>query len=150
MNREHRKAFDFVIRNDISIEVVKVERGHPHPYEADRVIDFYSVEVSRGTESFIKKWTLGDLGLDDEDYTFPALVYGVFSRIPLYLYSSFEEYAMECGAKTKEVAKIWYENDLELHKNARRVFGNLFYKIQSIFDDETNDDCTWQYETNDD
>lgn len=96
MDYDFNKAFDFVTRNGISIKVVKVERNHPHPYEAGEMVDLYSVEVKRGTESFIKKWALGDLDLDDENYTYPALVYGVLHRIPLYFQERFEDYARDC------------------------------------------------------
>jgi hypothetical protein len=136
MDSDYKEAFDFVTRNGISIKVVKVERDQPHPYEAGELVDLYCVEVKRGAESFLKKWTLDDLDLDDEDYTYPALVYGVLHRIPLYFQESFEEYAMDCGSETEEqrrVAKIWYENDLELLANARRVFGDLYDEIETVF-----------------
>ena len=142
MDYDFNKAFDFVTRNGISIKVVKVERNHPHPYEAGEVVDLYSVEVKRGTESFIKKWALGDLDLDDEDYSYPALVYGVLHRIPLYFQERLEEYARDCGAETEEqrrTAKIWYENDLELLANARRVFGELYDEIETVFSYEPGD-----------
>jgi hypothetical protein len=132
MNSDYKKALDFVAKHKIKISVDKVERNHPHPYRENEVVDFYSIKVSRGTESFIKKWALGDLELDEGNYNFPALVYGVLSRIPLFLQPTFVEYALDSGAETEEeqrIAKIWYKDDIELHENAKRVLGDLFDEL---------------------
>lgn len=140
MNSDYKRALDFVTRHKIRMSVVKVERNHPHPYKENEVVDFYSIEISRGTESFIKKWGLGDLDLDDGNYSFPALVYGVLSRIPLFLQPTFEEYALDSGAKTEEEqgkAMIWYKNDIELYENAKRVLGDLSEELFNVLSGET-------------
>ncbi len=145
MYSDYKRTLDFVTKHKIRISVVKVERNHPHPYKENEVIDFYSVQVSRGTESFIKNWALGDLDLDDENYTIPKLVYGVLSRIPAYLQPTFEEYTMDYYAtdygsiteEEKRIARIWYKNDIELHENAKRVFGDLFDELYSALSGET-------------
>jgi hypothetical protein len=141
MDSDYKRALDFVTKHKIRISVVKVERNHPHPFRENEVVDFYSVKVSRGTESFLKKWGLGDLDLDEGNYNFPALVYGVLNRIPLYLHPTFEEYVLDSGAETEEeqrIAKIWYKDDIELHENAKHVLGDLFEELYGTLSGETN------------
>lgn len=135
MRSEYYKAYDFVTKHKISIEVVNIERNHPRPFEENEFFDLYSVQVSRGTESFIC-----DLVFDDDDFLYDELAYAVLYLIPLWIQPTFEEFVVDyydsdyetVSEEKKRIAMFIYSHDVKLHKNAKRVFGDLFDELNDM------------------
>jgi hypothetical protein len=135
MSDEFQIAKDFLLKNNVKIEIVAVNKNHK-PNKEGVFLNIYTIKISRGKKYFFIKGAPGDfqmMSYDIESYDW--LIYGVLVALPRFRFKNFKEYCDTFGViddNDIQETKYWYKDYQKKYKSTRRLFSDVMDELEEI------------------